>query len=204
MRRFIAPLAFLLLAGCGSGGRSDSDDSTLGALGSGNDIRATNCEIFVDRVIATGGSHGGKRITVFIKTLNDRLDGPIERVGFYRKEDATPCTQMPERTSMSCADSGKWKDITLQAFVGSSDYFELPLTIGGDYMPFSSYDGAFYVKTTNGTKYWANTKEGGNFVIDRNMFSNLEQMGHGGYVPDPQRAAVTADRFPYLNPGTCR
>jgi hypothetical protein len=181
--------------GCSSDPRS-TDGASTSALTS--DIRATHCEIFVDRALPLTGSHALRKVHLYLKTLNDRLDGPIDKVGFYRQRTDQRCIGRPD-----CESS--WGEDRVEAFVGSSDYFEVDLFIGGDYSPEYRYEGAFYVQTTKGTKYWANTEEGGNFVIDGNMYRNLQGDRRGPYYQsNPQVARVAADEFPYLNPDRCR
>lgn len=192
--------ATTVMLGCSSGGTDRENESATASGALTSDVRATNCEVFVDRAIAVSGSHALRQIGVYVKTLNDRLDGPIDHVGFYRKRTGIGC-----QGNTDCNED--WREERIQAFVGSADYFELELPIGGDYSPGFEYTGSFFVQTTKGTKYWANTKEGGDFVIGDSTFESLRgnpytSMPH--YRSDPQQATATAEGFPYLNPGTCR
>ena len=44
------------------------------------------------------------------------------------------------------------------------------------------YQGAFYVETETGTRYWANPAGGGNFTIDQNLASTLPYHHNPGPV----------------------
>jgi hypothetical protein len=187
------------VTGCSSAApESGGDTAALAA-----DVRATNCEIFVDRAMAVTGSHALTQITFYLKTQNDRLDAPIDHVGFYRRRVDPYCPSPGHEHN--CDDSQAWSDERLRPFVGASDYFELSLLIGGDYAAENTFEGAFYVQTTKGTKYWANAEGGGNFLVDRATFNQLVGLRPSpAYASDPQAAVVIAEDFAYLNPQRCR
>lgn len=198
---FVAGLAAAMTAGCAV----TDDGATMPTEGAEADfvsIRTSHCELFVDRALAVSGGHAVKRITLYVKTLNDRLDSPIEYVGFHRRKTSSPVCH---GTSGPCSPSvSGWEDERLQPFVGSQDYYEISLLIGGDYMPDESYEGVFFVQTKNKSRYWLNTEGGGNFFVNLEMFRNLERIRSGAYGASPEGAVVAADQFPYLNPQRCR
>src|SRR4029079_5148718 len=102
-----AVTAAVTLLGCSSEPRSVDQQSTSGAL---RDRRAEGCEIFVDRAIATTGSHALRRITLYVKTRNGDLDAPIDHVAFHRRADVTGCN------TDDCDRERPWQDIRMQNF----------------------------------------------------------------------------------------
>jgi len=70
-----------------------------------------------------------------------------------------------------------------------------------------TYQGSFYVRTTEGNTYWYNARENSNFVIDKSLALNIEQIRDANqpYYGPPQakEALVTAENVPYLNPQGC-
>jgi len=199
----IAPLTLLALSaltqGCAVDETSDADFLAVEAGGKADDFHAGYCEVFIDRIVPVHGSHASTYLNVWVKTLNDRLDGEITKVAFYGHHlDTGWCgdERCPEVWSA-------WEVRELDSFVGASDYFEIPLFLSGDYSPMVQWEGAFYVETDKGTRYWTNAADGGNFFLDRNMSDRLDQMRGGyNYTPSPAYAIPTSE-FPYLNPDAC-
>jgi hypothetical protein len=171
------------------------------------DYPASHCEVFVDRVGAYRTSHGYSSLFFYIKTLNWRLDGPIASVGFHGRmmlANGATCASAPSGDYGCQADYNVWKDYPASAHAGSADYWSLNLVIGNDFILERYYEGAFYVRTTQGTTYWVNPWGGGNFFLDRNMHNNVQaSLGRPAYSISIADSIRTADRFPYLNPGSC-
>ncbi|MEK6705390.1 MAG: hypothetical protein AABZ06_06335 [Bdellovibrionota bacterium] len=171
------------------------------------DIRATNCEVFIDKV---GVYHAfnpqwGEAIAAqfYVKTINDRLDGKVKKVGFYAQT----------RHAKTGGVMIDWREFTSFPFEGATDYFEFFLK---DFRTDATwtfpheFEGAFFVETENGTRYWANTSVGGNFVINPDLVKRIEQATgrqygdkHGGNFKVRQ-LPKTADFFQELNPWQCR
>lgn len=168
------------------------------------DYPASYCEVFVDRVGAYNNSHGYHSLFLYLKTLNWRLDGPIQSVGFHGIARLVNGGACASNDYQCLSEVNIWKDYPTTAFAGSSDYWHLNLVLGSDFTAERYYEGAFYVQTPN-NRYWVNPAGGGNFFLDLNMFLNVRNaFGSPVYSQTPQNALNTADRFPYLNPGYCR
>ncbi len=169
------------------------------------DYPASHCEVFVDRVGAYRTSHGYSSLFFYVKTLNWRLDGPIASVGFHGRMVLANGGTCPSSDYACQADVGVWKDYPTSAYQGASDYWFLNLVLKHDFTVERYYEGAFFVRTTQGTTYWVNPSGGGNFYLDRNMHNNVEvSFGSPAYSQSVSTSINTADRFPYLNPGSCR
>jgi hypothetical protein len=168
------------------------------------DYPASYCEVFVDRVGAYNTSHGYQSLFLYIKTLNWRLDGPIQSVGFHGIARLVNGGACASNDYQCLSEVNIWKDYPTTAYSGASDYWHLNLVLGSDFTAKRYYEGAFYVQTSN-NRYWVNPSGGGNFFLDGNMFNNVRAAyGSTVYSQSPQTAINTADRFPYLNPGSCR
>jgi hypothetical protein len=169
------------------------------------DYPASHCEVFVDRVGAYRTSHAYASLFFYLKTLNWRLNGPIASVGFHGRMLLSNGATCPSTDYACQADFNVWRDYPASAYMGSADYWSLNLVIDSDFIAERYYEGAFYVRTTQGTTYWVNPWGGGNFFLDRNMHTNVEaSLGRAAYSQSTQDSINTADRFPYLNPGSCR
>jgi hypothetical protein len=198
---FLAGASLVVTLGACGDAADDSETSVSSAVG----VSAKNCEIFVDRAGAIVGEHGGTRVHFWIKTLNGRLDSQIKEVGFHglQKWDATGTAC----DANDCNLKGKWADYVATPFEGASDYFELDFYLTDDFMVHRSFEGAFFVRTQKGTTYWANASSSTNknFVVDENMFEHLWPLQSAPlFSADPSQSVVVADRFPYLNAGSCR
>lgn len=169
------------------------------------DYPASHCEVFVDRVGAYRTSHAYASLFFYIKTLNWRLNGAITSVGFHGRMLLSNGATCPSTDYACQADVGVWKDYPASAYSGATDYWFLNLVIDSDFIPERYYEGAFYVRTNQNTTYWVNPSGGGNFFLDRNMHNNVEaSFGGSAYSQSVSTSINTVDRFPYLNPGSCR
>jgi hypothetical protein len=157
---------------------------------------AHHCELFIDRVVAYQGNHALRAIKLYVKTLNERLDGPITEVGFRNR-----------RSGVSCGvnmDIG-WNNTHLDHFVDSNDYWVLDLPLASNYGQIR-HVGAFYVRTARDTYYWLHPADGENFVFDRRTHDDiLNVMGLPyNYSTGPQSGVSTAQgKLRYFNPGGC-
>lgn len=196
-------LGFLFLYGCATS--VDSPPATTlppdgKADGAGVHYAAQHCEIFVDRIVAVNGSHALNNLRFYVKTLNGRLDAPIAAVGFRRREF--------DRSGAVVED---WKNASLTAFVGASDYFSIDLELSSDFSS-QTYEGAFFVRTTNNTTYWLKPRWGDseNFLINGETqrvvraAMNLQHDWDKNYDADPSAGTGTQnDALSYFNPDRC-
>src|SRR5688572_12105414 len=128
MRHLVRPLLVIAATALGcaelepEAGVLEGSVPAAKADGSGQHWPAHHCEIFIDKVTAYQGSHALRAATVFVKTINDRLDAAIDVVGFrYR----------PLRNG---APDGDWLDSQLQGWAGATDYWSLSLTFSHDWL----------------------------------------------------------------------
>lgn len=126
-----------------------------------SDIQANNCEIFIDALQLGKSSHGSKNFRVYVKTLNNRLDAPIKKVGF--------AGHSVNSWQYGASQTNIDQELTL---TGGDNYFILFLSVSSDY-GHSDYSGAFYVTTEKGTTYWAHgSVDNGNVAVDFTFDSN--------------------------------
>jgi hypothetical protein len=179
------------------------------------DLRASHCEVFVDKAFTeTRSRHGvhGSLIWFHAKILPWRLDGAPVRVSLFTRG-----------VNLLTGEEFGWHEQPFDRIAG--DYYRLKLSISFDGGPSSGrppddtrYEGAFFVETDRGTRYWANAQvDGPNFFLDENLANDLIRV-HGnrlfGLEFPPEFGsegslrldsfAVTADVMPYLNPQRCR
>ncbi len=169
------------------------------SISKGAHYPARNCEIFMDKISAQFGSHAYRGLNIWVKTLNSRLDSDIVQVGFRYKLVGNGYSG-----GSAVIDNG-WKELVLDQFMGSKDYYKLSLNISSDFYQ-GAYTGVFYVRTANGTNYWLKTSNGGDFVFDVNGYNNVSNaMGMTNYSSDINVAVPTQrpDMY-YYNPGMCR
>jgi hypothetical protein len=165
------------------------------------DVEATNCELFIDKVAAFQGGQRAKGMTIFVKTLNDRLDGPIAEVCFRNHQE------FPVQWGRN-PDWRNWHNEPLHAYHLASDYFfyrtdSLASEYGG-----VQYEGVFYVRTQRGTVYWIHSPtENGNFVFDAQGHDNvLLVRGWSDNTGEDAMNAVSTQQssMRYYNPMGCR
>ncbi|WP_164014093.1 hypothetical protein [Pyxidicoccus trucidator] len=169
------------------------------------DYPASYCEVFVDRVGAYNTSHAYSSLFFYIKTLNWRLDSAVASVGFHGRMQLANGGTCSSTDYQCLSEFNIWKDYPATAFMGASDYWALNLVLGSDFTARRYYEGAFFVRTVNGNRYWVNPSGGGNFYLDSNMHINVRNaFGGQVYSQSIETSINTADRFPYLNPGNCR
>lgn len=201
----LALTAVLTLLACSV---ENTETSDLAAHGDHYD--ANHCELFIDKAVNYSTSHAYKSMFFYLKTLNNRLDGKPQRVGFrYIASDKSGyCERNPE--SGNCKHLGEWRELEAQPFY-SDDYYSFSLFIGSDYNPSLRYKGAFFVITDKGTTYWMKNGEDQDFIIDYNTFHSLgtAYYSHGqSYTSysshDVSELMKTANFFTDLNPQACR
>jgi hypothetical protein len=162
----------------------------------GTHYPAHHCELFVDRVVAYQGNHALRAIKFYVKTLNDRLDGPIVEVGFRHRRTG--------RFYGASVDNG-WVNTGLDRFANSTDYWVLNLQVSSNYGQ-ASYEGVFFARTVKDTYYWLHPAKAENFVFDRRTHDDiLNVMGlYYNYNTGPQAGVSTVqDGLRYFNPGGC-
>lgn len=195
-----------LVTGCGVA--SVKDESSVSEASAMKDVKATNCEIFVDKMRLSSSSHGFLGTTPYVKIVRDRLDGDVVKVGFFGSHSYKGLDGQSQ--------GGQWKEYPGYAFLGASDYFEVKedlynqFTLAVDFSMNHVYEGAFFVETTKATRYWANTAESGNFRIDYDSISALKGNAWSlsavayEHMQDIGKVPATADMLPYYNPQHCR
>lgn len=171
------------------------------------DYGSTNCEVFVDQVAAWSGTYGYAGVSLYIKTLNDRLDGKIKQVGMaaqiVKTEAASKyCEKSQNKELNDCNKLGVWQDLKAREFF-SDDYYVLHLDLRHMNTFEHIWEGAIYVTTDKGVTLWLTPESDGNFFIDENMRKNVLDLGSGGYRHEGKKIS-TADKFNYLNPNRCR
>lgn len=125
------------------------------------DYRARYCELFVYDLVTSTGPFGARILEFHIKTLNDRLDGPIREVGFH----------YVGRVNAKNGLSFQEQQIE-RAIRRNNDEFIVNLTVSHDDASIE-YSGSFFVRTFRGTTYWLNTREGSDFYLDLRTFNNF-------------------------------
>src|SRR5262249_24953558 len=100
-----------------SSGESASASAAAQSLGERH-YDAKNCEIFIDKMGVTQGSHASFHINFNIKTLNARLDGNLVEVGFRNVESNTAGTGHDD-----------WRNDVLPTHFGANDYFDGSLLV---------------------------------------------------------------------------
>ncbi len=181
-----------------------------------DDVRATNCEIFIDRIAARQTTWHGAFGGILIGEAYVKIDLPQvglgSRVFFYGR------TLSIDKSKKVTSDTG-FRKVELIPFQGSSDYFMLPLGHLSHYW-FNDYDrisheGAFFVEKANGTRLWLNSDQGdGHFFFDEGTSRAIRDLGatyvnsefpygearHTGIVSIPNTASTNT----YLNPQRCQ
>jgi hypothetical protein len=86
----------------------------------------------------------------------------------------------------------------LENVSANNDYYRVTLYIdnGSDRL---KYEGAFYVKTSRGTYYWAKALSDKDFAFDTQAVDAVEKASNFGIT----RVNTQRDDFRYLNPGNC-
>ncbi len=157
---------------------------------------AKHCEVFIDQLNAYRSSHALTVIEVYVKTLNDRLDGAIDKVIF-------------EARQKDDIDSAEWQEVkeyTLSAFPSADDYHVLKLVLAHDYMNRQVFEGSFLVLTDQGTAYRFGPNDSDPFYFDINAWQHIanEIYPNRSYGTGVERAVGTIDRFAgYYNPQGC-
>jgi hypothetical protein len=162
-------------------------------------LEARNCEIFIDKIAASIGSHGSMTLSVYVKLLKDRLDGDVAEVGLRTRTTSTLHGGTP-----SVQD---WHNETLASRSPVNDYWAYPygIMVSSDFGS-TSYEGVFYVKTVKGTYYWAKPADGGNFWLDEAAATRIYGIyPHGNYDSSPSSAIPTQERddMRLYNPSRC-
>ena len=166
------------------------------------DVEANHCEVFVDKVGIAQGSHGVRGATFFLKTLNDRLDGPLQEVGIHYRS-----TIDHRRGQTKYA----WATFTGAAFFGASDYFEIPLPLGSNYED-RWHEAVFYAKTAT-TTYWIHPHwesedltSGHNFHISSHVYGIVSD-SLGGRTPyrgaNTESLSTRGTALSVFNPKQC-
>lgn len=159
-----------------NGGGSSVDSANLL-----KNIKATHCEIFIDKAAiseTTDPTTGGlvQDLYLFIKIYANRLDSGVRRVRYYGEYT---------QSSMYGRNGGdNWSEKNLDRQDEAADYFgtKLPLVklykyAGTEQKEVFRHSGAFYVESEKGTRYWANAQSQNNFDFNMDFFK-------GGALPE--------------------
>lgn len=186
------------------------------------DLKASSCEIWIDKMVAKQDGWDGAFGSVLNAEAYLKVDlaktGPIRRVVFYGAQRTV------KQSGEVVADTG-FREVELDSFVGSQDYFVIKF---GD-LEFHWFDsssrpgalaheGAFYVETVDGRRLWTNPvgQSSNHFLFDRNTVKAIRERGDiyvnvswGGPFGDAKHTDLatmsgTADKNTYLNPQRCR
>ena len=183
----------ILMFGCSNQNAATSTTTSIG-----DHYNANHCEIFVDKILGTSGSHYSSGVAIFLKVIPSRLDSPIKEVGFH---------SIRTGRDMSGELKEAWQDRILGSHVNSSDYFYFSSPLMHDFGIYA-FEGVFYVRTTSGTTYWLKPRNGSqNFKIDSSLGAQVihAQGGRSSYMTDaPQYGIQTqGTAFSFLNPDGC-
>lgn len=206
MKRYFGTLCVLMVGG-----------NALAA----RDIKATNCEIFIDKVaaqqVAYHGAFGAILSTQVFLKIDLFKTGPVRRVVFYSNEKSIDNGGQVNR------ETG-FRDVELQSYFGAPDYFMAGL---GDLenhwwdesntQDRAEHEGAFYVERLDGVRLWVNpaVSYGPHFLFNEGTVATLETngqiySGHEGYpygvakLRHLDEVKQTADYNTYWNPSRCR
>jgi hypothetical protein len=164
------------------------------------DVPATHCEIWVDKIRVAKGSHGIIKVNPFLKIDASKLDGAVTNVAFYERHS---------QTGASAYDS-EWSTVAMRKFLGASNYFEIDnnnqgLVVVSDYSS-TAYEGAFYVETDKGTRYWAKAEGDKNFQFNHgNMTPFADSCWNASNCADMNAIKTTAElNRKDINPNLCR
>lgn len=168
-------------------------------------VRASACELFVDKLTIAYSSHGLHDVRAYVKVRPEQLPAPIQRVGFYGRSHA----ERSEGGQWITRDSG-WGDLFVaEPFLDANDYFKLSFPLGHDWASYD-YEGVFFVELVNGARVWLNAERatehtsGQNFRIDDRLYASLYR-SNGRTPYDRMESAVpTQEHFTELNPRACR
>lgn len=211
------PLVVFWIAGLSACGTDSiepglTDGEPTAAPAALTEFTANFCEVFVDKAAVVGFSQVSNQfLRAYVKTLNDRLDGPIARVGFVGEQQVCISCNVGESGGPRITES---IDLTATSFVGSADYFEVQLPIrafqGSSRNVVEAVRGQFYVETEAGTRYLAKSARG---RVELNTFSpqtlNLGPVVLGNIL-DVNTLTSLGTRGPneaprpLLNPDGCR
>lgn len=129
------------------------------------DLPAKYCELFIDKVTVNPGKFDSRIVTIYLKTLNERLDGKIQEVGFRHMVHVS--NQRGHYSSRS------WSNMKAVPFMNARNYFEISLPVSHGFGN-SLYTGSFYVLTDKGTTYWVNQRDEGNFNFNEGTYKWIE------------------------------
>ncbi|OFZ56502.1 MAG: hypothetical protein A2428_13715 [Bdellovibrionales bacterium RIFOXYC1_FULL_54_43] len=176
--------------------------STLVSTAHGRDIRISDCSGFIDKAVTKfyqDEYYYRTEVALFIK-LSPEL-GLVREVGFYYAD----------------TKSSGWKSKRLDRVAGTDRYFAISgLQTEHNYASMigaTAFTGSFYFDTENGDRYWLNTGDGNNFVIDPRLTRSLSQRHDYRNPTDPipvpveklrKTADIDAGAEIYLNPLRCR
>ena len=152
------------------------------------DYSANNCEIFIDKIKVTTGSHALTNFTLYVKIDSNKLDAPVVAVEVFHRRF--------ESSSTGSKNEFDWKFDRVSSYLGSSDYFEYSSVTGHDWLS-ASEEMAFSVVSANGTRYWANAygQPGANFVASREAIDGIsfeQSSGRPLYRQDAASRSVFA------------
>lgn len=162
-------------------GRNLADVSATNTVRQLKNIRATHCEIFIDKAAISetfDPSTNGKvqELHLFVKILKERLDAPVQKVIYFGEYTQS---SMYGRTG-----GDNWSEHQLESHDSASDYFTTKLKLvklyrygGSDQKEVFHHSGAVFVESANGTRYWANAEKKDNFEINMDFFK-------GGAIPE--------------------
>jgi hypothetical protein len=205
-------VGLLFTVGCQP--RAFSSESGVASVESGiANIKATNCEIFIDKALMRethpNGNSLSQTLRLFVKINPSKLDGSVAKVAHYGRS---------VHSHMYGADERAWSAVELSRFVGSSDYFQMELELiqkDANYSNSYYYEGAFYVETDRGTRYWANAASGPDFRTNQgNWIFSMDNLKGGAltelpvltYEPDVGGVKKTRDNAGigrFFNPQGC-
>ena len=164
-------------------------NSPLLAGAASPDFDADQCQLHMESA-ATWSTPGDmyEGLTFTIATENLKLDAPVRSVIFLAQLPSSPeisafCKAQPKGAvaSNDCDRTEQWMPYFAKPVAGDNDsHYRLDLDLRHGATFDHVYEGAFYVETTKGTRYWMHPSGGGNYFISRKTRQELLSLGSGG------------------------
>jgi hypothetical protein len=168
----LVPLCGILLASAASAQVMFSQSDTVT-----RNVDANYCEAFVERGALVFGNGQHMSLRFYIKIHPERLDGPVNYVGFhgYKFDLQGVCKSPATFSNPACQNVGIWADYKSKPFVyESDDYHDIRLDVSDIDGDIFVYEGVFFVQTDVGTRYWVHpNNQRNNFLFSEEFLDGM-------------------------------